>query len=132
MGTWAGRTFEEMSTAEPEVFEALARGDDVARGGGESFSEARVRIERALDAIAERFADAPGDVDVVVFSHGGPIRLAAASVVGLPSPGHARIVSPGNCTVTTLHLGGSTGLHRYNRDVTSRGTDPAIDREEVV
>ncbi|MFS2242458.1 histidine phosphatase family protein [Microbacterium sp. OR16] len=132
VGTWAGRTFEEMSVAEPDVFQALARGEDVARGGGETFSAARVRIERALARIERRLAGAAEGADVVVFSHGGPIRLAAAIVAGLPSPGHSGIVSPANCSVTTLHLGSARGMHRYNHDPVGRSNGAAIDREEVV
>ena len=132
VGTWAGRTFDEMRVAEPDVFQALADGEDVARGGGETFSEARTRVERALARIEERFADAEGEFDVVVFTHGGPIRLAAAAAAGLPFPGHARISSPGNCAVTTLYLGRLNSLHRHNRDVVRRDDEATIDREEVV
>jgi len=35
-GTWGGRTFAEVYADEPVVVEAFARGEDVARGGGET------------------------------------------------------------------------------------------------
>lgn len=111
VGSWAGRTFEDVARAEPDVVAAVARGEDLRRGGGETFAETRHRVVAALEDLAAAHRD--GAV-VVVFAHGGPIRLAAAAALDLPSPGHHRIGSPDNCSVTSLTWG-PAGLLAYNR-----------------
>ncbi|WP_147915688.1 histidine phosphatase family protein [Ruania zhangjianzhongii] len=125
VGTWAGRTFGDVARDEPDVVAAVARGEDLRRGGGETFAETRHRVTSALDDLAA--AHESGAV-LVVFSHGGPIRLAAAAALGLPSPGHHRIASPGNCSVTTLTWG-PPALLGYNCP-TERGAGPAPARRE--
>ena len=132
VGTWAGRTFTQMRAEEPEVFDALDRGEDVPRGGGETFSQARRRIEQALAQLNADFSEPDRDLDVVVFSHGGPIRLAAAAALALPAPGHPRLDPPVNCSVTTLRLGRNNSLRRYNHELTAEDAELPIDREEVV
>ncbi|QOR69514.1 histidine phosphatase family protein [Ruania alkalisoli] len=99
VGSWAGRTFEEVATAEPASVAAAARGEDVRRGGGETFAELRRRVVAALDELVA--SHQPG-ATLVVFTHGGPIRVATAAALGVPIPGHHPIGSPDNCSVTTL------------------------------
>src|SRR5690606_4967351 len=43
VGTWAGLSDGEAGKAHPEEMAAWLRGEDVARGGGETFSELRSR-----------------------------------------------------------------------------------------
>lgn len=121
VGTWAGRTFGDVARDEPDVVEAVARGEDLRRGGGETFAETRRRVCAALDDLAA--GHEPGAV-LVVFSHGGPIRLATAEALGLPSPGHHRIASPENCSVTTLTWGPAR-LLAYNGD-TANAANAAV------
>ncbi|SEE30407.1 histidine phosphatase family protein [Ruania alba] len=99
VGSWAGRTFEEIASAEPASVAAAASGADVRRGGGETFAELRRRVVAALDEIT---ASHPPGATLVVFTHGGPIRVATAAALSLPAPGHYPIGSPDNCSVTTL------------------------------
>ena len=127
VGTWAGRTFGEVARDEPDVVEAVARGEDLRRGGGETFAETRLRVSAALDDLAA--AHESGAV-LVVFSHGGPIRLATAAALDVPSPGHHRIASPDNCSVTTLTWGPAR-LLAYN-SVTAKAVAPTpAGREET-
>lgn len=103
VGSWAGRLFADVAQAEPDVVAAAARGEDVRRGGGETFAEARVRVVTALDALTtELIKDRRDDAVLVIFSHGGPIRLATAHAQGIPAPGHHGVGPPGNCSVTSL------------------------------
>jgi probable phosphoglycerate mutase len=44
-------------------------------------------------------------------THGGPIRVAAASALGLPAGDEMVLDPPGNCSLTTLRL---DGLTSYN------------------
>ncbi|WP_328997481.1 histidine phosphatase family protein [Kribbella sp. NBC_00709] len=104
VGTWGGRTFADVYADEPDVVDAFKRGDDVARGGGETFKQLRARVWDAAQDIA-------GARRVLVVTHGGPIRVAAASALRLPPGGEVLLDPPENCSLTTLHL---DGLTSYN------------------
>lgn len=99
VGEWAGRLLIEVAAQEPETIAAFRAGGDPRRGGGETFAELRTRMVECLEEIA---SDGP-DV-ALVFSHGGSIRVAAAHAAGAPSPGHATMAPPGNCSRTVLTL----------------------------
>jgi glucosyl-3-phosphoglycerate phosphatase len=110
VGTWSGRSFVEIAAEFPDAIRALRRGEDLRRGGGETFAELRGRVAAALaDALAV-FAGAPvgSRHTVVVFTHGGPIRVAIAEAMGLPAGGHLGLDPPTNCSATELEfvLGG--------------------------
>ncbi|MGC4943204.1 histidine phosphatase family protein [Kribbella sp. DT2] len=99
VGTWGGRTFTEVLGEEPEVVAAFARGEDVARGGGETFAQLRARVWEAVQDIA-----ATGARRVLVGTHGGPIRVAAASALRLPPGDQVLLDPPVNCSLTTLRV----------------------------
>ncbi|TCC28620.1 histidine phosphatase family protein [Kribbella sindirgiensis] len=106
VGTWGGRLIAEVAAEEPDVVEAFARGEDIARGGGETFRQLRARVWEAMQAIAH------ADVRrVLVVTHGGPIRVAAAAALGLPVGAEMVLDPPGNCSLTRLRL---DGLTAYN------------------
>ena len=116
VGDWAGRTFDDVAAVESETVDAAAAGHDVRRGGGETFAETRARVAEGLDDLVVRASTDTDRPVLVVFTHGGPIRVAAAEALGLPSPGHARLGPPSNCSVTTLEYDGDVRrLLRYNR-----------------
>lgn len=129
VGDWAGRTFEEMEAEHPEIVAAVAAGQDIARGaGGETFAETRERVAAAIERIVAELAERTGPRVAVVFTSGNPIRLAAAHVLGLPSPGHMPLGSPDNCSLTTFRVRGSRReLVRFNHDITP--ARPADQRE---
>jgi glucosyl-3-phosphoglycerate phosphatase len=106
VGTWGGRTFADVYAEEPDVVEAFARGEDVARGGGETFAQLRARVWEAAQAIARAEVGR-----VLVVTHGGPIRVAAASALGLPAGDELLLDPPVNCSLTTVRL---DGLSSYN------------------
>ncbi|MFF0344464.1 histidine phosphatase family protein [Kribbella sp. NPDC004875] len=124
VGTWGGRTFTEVYADEPEVVDAFARGEDLARGGGETFAQLRTRVWEAVSELAGHETGAGGGVDadagarvgrsvrrVLVVTHGGPIRVAAAAALGLPAGAEMALDPPLNCSLTTLRL---DGLAAYN------------------
>ena len=106
VGTWGGRMIADIAAEEPHVVEAFARGEDVARGGGETFRQLRARVWDAAQDITRS-----GVRRVLVVTHGGPIRVAAASALGLPAGDEMLLDPPGNCSLTTLRL---DGLTSYN------------------
>jgi broad specificity phosphatase PhoE len=118
VGTWGGRTFTEVLAEEPDVVVAFARGEDIARGGGETFAQLRQRVWEAVQDIA-----ATGARRVLVGTHGGPIRVAAAAALRLPPGGEVLLGPPVNCSITTIRVN-PTSLTAYNTP-TSTATDSA-------
>jgi glucosyl-3-phosphoglycerate phosphatase len=113
-GTWTGRTFAEIAAEHPNDVAAVGRGVDLRRGGGETFAELRRRVWQALVDVA---GTAPAGGTVVVFAHGGPIRVAAAAALRLPVPGHLNFAPPVNCSLTVISYAGEQGhpsLAEYN------------------
>jgi broad specificity phosphatase PhoE len=129
VGDWAGLTFEEAAVAHPSIVARVAAGEDLARGeGGETFADTRERVVAALSRATADLPDTGGDHIMVVFTSGNPIRLATAHVLGIPSPGHAPLAAPDNCSVTTFRMRAPhREVLRYNHDITS--TRPADQRE---
>ena len=109
VGSWSGLTWAEVEATDPETLAAWRAGTDVRRGGGETFAELRARTVEALHALV-------GQADtVIVFTHGGCIRLGVAAMLGLPLMGERALGPVGNCSVTELELGGDQPVLRsYN------------------
>ncbi|MDX1623688.1 MAG: histidine phosphatase family protein [Gemmatimonadota bacterium] len=80
-GHWEGRTKAEILegwSAEYHAFEADPRG--VRRPGGDSYGDLADRLWPALEEVADRHRAARA----IVVTHGGPIRLVLADVLGRP------------------------------------------------
>jgi len=128
VGDWAGLRLEEAAAAYPEIVAAVDAGEDLRRGGGETFGETRERVVASLTRTIGELPDDGEDRVVVVFTSGNPIRLAAAHMLGIPSPGHMSLGSPDNCSLTTFRIrGGSHEVLRYNHDIAP--ARPADQRE---
>jgi glucosyl-3-phosphoglycerate phosphatase len=104
VGSWSGRSFVEIAAEFPDDIRALRRGQDVRRGGGETFAELRARVGAALADALTPFAGTPvgSRHTVIVFTHGGPVRVATAEAMGLPAGGHLGLDPPTNCSATEL------------------------------
>jgi alpha-ribazole phosphatase len=79
-GELEGRTYEEIELERPDFFrgwmEAPTR---VQFPGGESYAELRARVAAAIDALVAAHSGAA----VAVVAHGGVVRAALASALGL-------------------------------------------------
>ena len=109
VGTWAGLTWPEVAAADGATLAAWQGGRDVRRGGGETFAELRSRVW----AVVDEFASVNGTV--LVFTHGGPIRVAVAEALGLPLLGERLLAPVDNCSLTELALGATSVVVSYNR-----------------
>ena len=69
-GEWDGLTNEELFVAHEQQYQSWRGSYEVAPPGGESLKDFDVRVNRALDAVLERFAGKT----VVVVAHVMPIR----------------------------------------------------------
>jgi glucosyl-3-phosphoglycerate phosphatase len=111
-GTWSGKTHDEVAAADPEGYAMWQRGEDVAPGGGERVSELQARVTAALRAYAEELQS--GETAVVV-THGGPIRVGVAGLLGESVNRLDRTRGPvPNCSITVLAGGAAhVAIERY-------------------
>lgn len=111
VGEWAGLTHEQVVASDPDGYAAWQAGHDVARGGGETFAALRGRVTEAL----WRLADHVGQGTVLVFTHGGPVRVAVAEALGLPPGGERRVLGVRNASLTVLQRrDGQWALRAFN------------------
>ncbi len=109
VGTWAGLTWAEVGATDVATLAAWSGGRDVRRGGGETFAELRSRVWAVIGELA-----AAGGT-VLVFTHGGPIRVAVAEALGLPPLGERLLATVDNCSLTELTPGATSVVASYNR-----------------
>lgn len=135
VGVWAGMTHDEVWAAYPEQMAALQRGEDLPRGGGETFADLRARIWGTLSELAvQTAAEQSGSgalAPLLVFAHGGPLRVAAAAALGLPSGGHGWVVEPTNCSLTRIRMEVADGVVASARLVDHDVRLIAVAREKV-
>lgn len=96
-GSWQGLTATEAAERYPAEHARWRRGEDVPRGGGETWAQVS---ERALPAVAETVSAVPSDGLALVVTHGGTARVITAALMGLPVAQRWRVAGLGNCRWT--------------------------------
>lgn len=82
VGSWAGRTWEQVERDHPQQRAALARGEDVVRGGhGESVADVAARTGSFVQEITDGMGP---DELVVLATHGLAGRAVVAGCLGWP------------------------------------------------
>lgn len=115
VGCWEGLTRAEVAERWPEEAAAWRRGEDIPRGGGETYRQLRVRVWGALERIVAESLASPEEGPVVIMTHGGAIRAAVAEMLQLPGPALAGLGSLANAAFTVFEAGTSgTRLLSYN------------------
>lgn len=99
IGAWEGLTREQVQAQYPEQLAQLNAGDDIAIGGGESYSSFCLRVDAALDEL-RRSLD-PGDHALVV-CHGGVIGAVVSGALGLRGVRSLPIARVLNTAITEL------------------------------
>ena len=111
IGAWTGLTWEDITLTFPDQVAAMFAGQDIRRGGGETYAELHKRLQGAVDAIIARH---PGQT-VLVVTHGAALRSLVASVLDASLTQLHRIAIGGN---TALSIGqvdhGALRLVSYN------------------
>jgi broad specificity phosphatase PhoE len=80
VGIAEGRTFAELERMAPDLARALADGDaEIDWPGGETAASLAERVEAAWSALRD------ADLDAVIVSHGGPLRIAMALALRVPA-----------------------------------------------
>ncbi|MEY4497324.1 MAG: hypothetical protein RLZZ364_629 [Actinomycetota bacterium] len=114
-GTWDGKSIEEVKAESPDEYQAWLNSSSYRPGGGESYDEARVRIDAALDKLVAKY---PGQ-KVVVVTHNGVIKSAVNLAIGGPNDGVFHMdATP--CSISTISIWPSDGL-RALRSFNERG-----------
>lgn len=114
-GDWDGKSIEEVKRESPDEYQAWLNSSSYRPGGGESYDEAAIRIDLALDKLVAQY---PGK-RVVVVTHNGVIKSAANLAIGGPNDGVFHMdASP--CSISSISIWPSDGL-RALRSFNERG-----------
>ncbi len=114
-GDWDGKSIEEVKTEDPDAYQAWLNSTSYAPGGGESYDQASVRIEEALEKLV---AEYPGK-KVIVVTHNGVIKTAIKLAMGAPAEAVFHVdATP--CSISSISIWPSDGL-RAVRSVNERG-----------
>lgn len=79
IGSWEGRSREDVAVEDGELLAAVRRGEDVKMGGGESLREFDGRVIEAFEKLQTRLED---EERAVVVAHGGVIASLTRHVLG--------------------------------------------------
>jgi ribonuclease H / adenosylcobalamin/alpha-ribazole phosphatase len=110
-GEWHGLTYREIAARWAGEHRDWQGSTSVAPPGGESLDELVVRVGAASDRLVERY---PGQA-VVVTSHIGPVRAAAAAGLGGADGAFWRLrISPASLTVVRRWADGGTEVAAVN------------------
>jgi broad specificity phosphatase PhoE len=98
LGTWAGKTREEIALAFPGEWLRMQRNEDIPRGGGETFSAFQRRILEWLN----RATKDQERRTICAVTHGGCIRAVLLHTLGLTWAERDRIPSIDNGSITIV------------------------------
>lgn len=111
IGVWSGLTTAEVVARHAEEWERLRAGEDLPRGGGETFAQFQERILQGAELLAKKHAEER----VVVVTHGGPIRAFLLHCRGLPVSRFREVEKIGNASLTeVVFKRGEARVHRVN------------------
>jgi broad specificity phosphatase PhoE len=103
LGAWAGHTKAEIAERHPVEWTRLEAGDDIPRGGGETYAEFQARILEWLIPAIRRHAGQ----SVAAVTHGGVIRAILLFALNLQWKDRSRIPSIENASVSVLEIQGN-------------------------
>lgn len=111
IGGWTGLTWDEITVRFPHEVAAMFAGQEVRRGGGESYAELQARLAVAAERIAARH---PGQT-VLLVSHGAALRSLVAHVLDASLAQMHRIAIGGNTALSVVQMrNGHLRLISYN------------------
>jgi broad specificity phosphatase PhoE len=111
IGAWTGLTWDEITVRYPDEVAAMYAGQEVRRGGGESYGELQTRLATAVERIAARH---PGQT-VLLVSHGAALRSLVAHALDASLAQMHRIAIGGNTALSVIQIRhGHLRLVSYN------------------
>lgn len=121
VGSWTGLRRDEIKELFEDEWRRIAAGEDLARGGGETFAGFSARVVTALEALRSRHRDEL----VAVVTHGGVISAALLYTLELPWTRIRDVVGVLNTALNELTWDGSRWA------VTRRNHTPHFDNLET-
>ena len=104
-GSWDGRSTEEIRLEEPDQYQSWLNSTAYAPGGGESYDEAAIRIDEALEKLVAQY---PGK-KIIVVTHNGVIKTATKLAIGAPADAVFHMdATP--CSISSISIWPSDGL----------------------
>lgn len=111
IGAWTGLTWAEITVRFPDEVAAMYGGQEVRRGGGESYGELQARLAAAAEGIAVRHTGST----VLLVSHGAALRSLVAHVLDASLTQLHRIAIGGNTALSVVQMQhGRLRLVSYN------------------
>ncbi len=98
VGRWSGLLRADIERLYADDWRRIAAGEDLPRGGGETFEGFSARIIRALNDLRSRHFGQT----IAVVTHGGAVRAALLHVLGLPWSRLREVASVGNTAINEL------------------------------
>jgi broad specificity phosphatase PhoE len=99
VGRWEGLTRDEVGSLYPEEMARLNAGEDIALGGGESYSTFAARVDAAFDDLLAEAS--PGEHWFVV-CHGGVIGAVLGRMCGFRQERRFPLARPSNTSLTDI------------------------------
>ena len=99
LGTWQGLTGDQARDAHPDEHAAWRSGQDVRRGGGETYLDAGTR---ALACLLEHLPSVPAGGTLLAVTHGGTARATIGALLELPTASWGRLAPLGNACWSVL------------------------------
>jgi len=91
IGVWSGLTTAEVIERHAVEWERLRAGEDLPRGGGETFAQFQERIIQSARRLAQRHI---GE-QIVIVTHGGVVRAFLLHCRNLPKANSGRSIRSG-------------------------------------
>lgn len=95
-GAWTGFSPDEVARDWPDLWQRYVDGEDVPRPEGERWADVRSRVVTAVEDYLQR------DGTTIIFTHGGPIVIAAAWASGVHIEGNVFKGAIGSAENTSL------------------------------
>ena len=99
LGTWQGLTSDQARERYPDEHAAWRAGEDVSRGGGETYRQAG---DRAAACVRDALRDVPAGGTLVAVTHGGTARAALGVLLDVEPARWGRFAPLGNCCWSVL------------------------------
>lgn len=109
LGRWEGLSRAEVAAQYPDEIAALARGEDIAVGGGERWSELGARVQGAFDDVL-----ASGGEHVAIVVHGGVIVTLMSLLLDVFAARPRPIGKLSNTSITRVQVGDGLEITAYN------------------
>lgn len=112
IGRWSGLTTTEVATRYAEEWERLRAGEDLPRGGGETFAQFQGRLVQAVQRL---FVQHAGQ-QVMIVSHGGAVRAFLLYCRGLAMNQFRQVEKIGNTGLSEVSIfaDGRAVIHLVN------------------